>query len=61
MFSGCTKLSQINVSFNGWTDDGYTSDWVKDVAPAGTFICPKSLPIEYGENKIPKGWKVKYR
>ena len=61
MFSGCTTLSQINVSFGGWPDDGYTSNWVKDVAPAGIFICPKDLPLEYGESRIPKGWTVKYR
>ena len=61
MFYGCTSLSQIHVSFDNWSDANYpTSNWVEDVAPTGTFICPKALPLEYGENRIPEGWTVKY-
>ena len=59
MFLGCTNLSQINVSFDDWYDDGSgTLDWVKDVAPTGTFICPRGLPLEYGKDRIPEGWTV---
>ena len=65
MFLGCNSLSEINVSFDVWTtihEEGpeTTTDWVKDVAPTGTFICPKTLSLEYGEDRIPEGWKVKY-
>ena len=58
MFSGCTNLSEISVVFDEWS--GYTQYWVYNVAPTGTFICPKGLPLEYGENRIPEGWTVKY-
>ena len=60
MFSGCTSLSEINVSFEYWDYGMGTEEWVKDVAPTGTFICPKTLPLEYGESRIPEGWTVKY-
>ena len=61
MFSDCTNLSEINVSFDKWIDESSeTSEWVVNVGPTGTFICPKALSLEYGENRIPKGWKVKY-
>ena len=61
MFSGCTSLSKINVSFATWSDYYSNTDgWVKDVAPTGTFICPKDLPLEYGDSRIPEGWTVKY-
>ncbi len=58
MFSNCTNLSEISVAFNVWDDNTFW--WVKDVAPTGTFICPKTLPLEYGDSKIPEGWTVKY-
>ncbi len=61
MFFGCTSLSKINVSFATWSDYYSNTDgWVKDVAPTGTFICPKGLPLEYGVSRIPEGWTVKY-
>ena len=62
MFEGCTNLSEIKVAFESWATtsifDSKTEYWVKNVAPAGTFICPKSLPIEMGEDRIPEGWVV---
>ena len=65
MFLGCTSLSEIHVSFDVWTtihEEGpeTTTDWVKDVAPTGTFICPKTLALEYGTHRIPEGWTVQY-
>ncbi|MBP5482599.1 MAG: leucine-rich repeat protein [Paludibacteraceae bacterium] len=60
MFRGCTSLSQIRVSFDDWNDGLHTDRWVADVAPTGTFICPKTLALEYGEDRIPEGWTVKY-
>ena len=58
MFLNCTNLSEISVAFNEWNDN--TSWWVANVAPTGTFICPKALALEYGESRIPEGWTVKY-
>ena len=61
MFSGCTRLSQINVSFDDWLVGAFcTYEWVYNVAPTGTFICPKALALEYGVSRIPEGWTVKY-
>ena len=60
MFSGCTSLSEINVSFDDWDKLDATFEWVADVAPTGTFICPKTLALEYGISRIPEGWTVKY-
>jgi hypothetical protein len=58
MFSGCTNLSEIRVAFDEWNDN--TKNWVENVSPTGTFYCPKALPLEYGLDRIPEGWTVKY-
>lgn len=55
MFKGCTNLSEITVRFTEWPDN---YDWVKGVAPIGTFVCPSALPKEYGPQRIPEGWTV---
>ena len=60
MFDGCTSLSEIQVSFSDWGSDSWTGSWVEDVAPTGTFYCPKALPLEYRKSRIPKGWTVQY-
>jgi hypothetical protein len=64
MFSECTNLSEIRVAFVEWKDSSDQEDnthlWVKNVAPTGTFYCPKALAEEYGESRIPEGWTVKY-
>ena len=61
MFSSCTYISEMSVSFEDWADSlNSTIFWVDNVAPTGTFYCPKALPLEYGENRIPEGWTVKY-
>ena len=59
MFSGCENVSQIKVNFTEWSEKS-TSGWVYNVAPTGTFICPKALAIETGIDRIPEGWVVKY-
>ena len=60
MFSGCTGLSEIGVFFEDWIEGDGTTDWVRDVASTGTFICPKALALEYGDSSIPNGWRVKF-
>ena len=60
MFSGCTNLSEIRVAFVEWKKEDNTHFWVENVAPTGTFYCPKALPLEYGLDRIPEGWTVKY-
>ena len=58
MFYKCEKLQKIKISFTEWTYETYS--WVYQVAPTGTFYCPKGLPLEYGEGRIPEGWNVEY-
>ena len=60
IFSGCTNLSEIRVAFVEWKNSYDTHFWVKNVAQTGTFYCPRALPLEYGVNRIPEGWTVKY-
>lgn len=65
MFEKCEKLSEVKVYLPSWREedddeDSWTVDWLADVAPTGTFICPKELPIEYGPSRIPEGWNVVY-
>ncbi|MBR4712220.1 MAG: T9SS type A sorting domain-containing protein [Paludibacteraceae bacterium] len=69
MFGKCTSLEKVRVNFSDWGDsyllrddvyDTNTEGWFYDVKTTGTFICPRSLPLEYGESRIPKGWAVKY-
>ena len=61
MFDGCSNLSNITVFFNKWVDTSWTdatTDWVSGVPSGGTFVCPGTLPTEYGDNRIPTGWTV---
>jgi hypothetical protein len=67
MFSHCAKLSSITVNFTDWGmqfgngDDARnwnTEGWLSGISPNGTFICPKVLPKEFSDNKIPENWKV---
>ena len=62
MFKGCSNLAEINVGFIEWkwsrNGSSSTHNWLSSVSPNGTFICPKELPKESGESRIPEGWKV---
>ena len=74
MFYGCTNLSYIKVNFTQWSGipdgDGecpteidkecveIAKGWVYNVAPTGTFVCPKELSEEYGPHRIPQGWTM---
>ena len=60
MFKDCEEIQKIKVSFTDWGATFDTFFWVENVAPTGTFYCPKGLPLEYGEDRIPEGWNVKY-
>ena len=55
MFYGCTSLSSISVNFSEW---GYSSNWVYDVAANGTFYKPAALTESFGVDYIPQGWTV---
>ena len=57
MFQECTNLSRIRANFSDWAA---TDSWVLNVAPTGTFICPKALAEEHSIDRIPEGWNVEY-
>ncbi len=63
MFYLCESLSKVTVNIIEWEtpDDGFyeTYLWLYNVAPTGTFICPKELEEKYGPSFIPEGWIVK--
>lgn len=56
MFYNCKKLNYIKVAFKTW--GGNTSSWVNGVSSTGTFVAPRELPIEFGNDRIPKGWQL---
>ena len=58
MFSGCTSLQYIKVAFTVW--DGWcTKNWVANVSPTGTFVCPSELDTtNRGTDYIPANWSV---
>ncbi len=65
MFNGCSALNYIEVAFDTWPgtissspDQNATYNWLSGTAANGTFVCPKGLPDERGNNKIPTGWTV---
>ncbi|MBO7606609.1 MAG: leucine-rich repeat protein [Paludibacteraceae bacterium] len=66
MFADCHHIDTIKVGLTKWGEKRGTEGheywdndlWLDNVAPDGTFICPKALPKEFGQNRIPEGWKV---
>jgi hypothetical protein len=58
MFNGCTNLNYVKVGFTNWANETSTYDWMLNVSPTGTFVCPEDLPIERGTSYIPIGWTI---
>ena len=58
MFFGCTSLNYIKMLSEDVVDWHYTSNWVSNVAPIGTFIKSEKSTIEIGSDGIPTGWTV---
>ena len=56
MFTGCTHLNYIKCLATNI--NGGTTDWVKSVAAAGTFIKAANATWTTGVNGIPSGWTV---
>ncbi len=62
MFSGCSSLSYIKAMFLPGSSNGssFTKDWVKGVAPQGTFVKnSKALWNITGADGVPEGWTLK--
>ncbi|MBR5374272.1 MAG: hypothetical protein IK131_06345 [Paludibacteraceae bacterium] len=62
-FTKWVKQVSIHVTFKYKERDDeffyqFTQGWLSGVAPNGTFICPKGLPKEFGESRIPEGWTI---
>ena len=58
MFFCCTSLNYIKMLSEDVVDWHYTSNWVSNVAPIGTFIKSEKSTIEIGSDGIPTGWTV---
>jgi hypothetical protein len=60
MFSGCTSLKSITVSFTTWPDEqDEIKNWVWGVqTQSGTFTYPTGLQVEYGTSRIPQNWTL---
>lgn len=80
-FSGCTSLNRVEVKFTFWTyintlgkECPITTNWLANVSPTGTFICPKELAdatdgyydengnfvegVGRGASTVPEGWTI---
>lgn len=58
MYDGCIALKKVRVQFTDWHDGRHTTDWLKNVAATGTFVCPTALAQTFGDNYIPEGWTI---
>ena len=60
MFRDCINIDCIDCSFEAFGDG--TSDWLNNVSPIGTFVCPTALgtneTIQRGASYCPEGWTV---
>ena len=61
MFQGCSSLNYIKALFTTDPSSGsYTTNWVYNVAPTGTFVKSAAATWDVtGNNGVPTGWKVK--
>ena len=59
MFMACKNLKWIKTAQSNF---GVNSNWVIDVSPVGTFVCPTALgtneTISRGDSACPEGWTV---
>lgn len=56
MFKNCgSNFNNMKVAFPTWPDDDLqaTRNWVYGVANKGAFVCPQTLDLVYGYDKIP--------
>ena len=60
MFDGCTKLNYVKcLATDGFTSTGCTTNWLRDVAPSGTFECDNKKYFTLDSpNGIPTGWNI---
>ena len=60
MFYGCSSLSEVNVSFTDWNEEGYsTGGWLDGVSSTGIFNCPAALDTTTRDaNHVPEEWVV---
>lgn len=62
MFNGCSNLSYIKALFLPGSLDGlsFTKDWVKGVAPQGTFVKNSRASWNMtGTDGVPEGWNTR--
>lgn len=60
MFEGCRKFAYVASPAYGYINTGGTTNWLKDVAATGTFVCNFESDWTKGASGIPTGWEKKY-
>ena len=58
MLEGTSSLHEIQVAFTDWGNPLVSTDWVKNTAATGKFICPSALDTTEGISQVPVGWTV---
>lgn len=59
MFQNCTSLNYIKANFTTTPSNSYTSNWVNNVAPTGTFVKNHNASWDVtGNDGVPTGWTV---
>lgn len=58
MFEGCTSLNYVKCLATDITEEACVENWLRDVAPSGTFIKAASMTWPVGESGIPAEWTV---
>lgn len=58
MLEGTSSLHEIQVAFTDWGNPLVSTDWVKNTAATGKFICPSTLDTTRSINQVPVGWTV---
>ena len=62
MFYGCEKLNYIKALFTTAPSTDFMTNWVKNVASAGTFVMSKDAEWKAADNTgtsgIPSGWTI---
>ena len=59
MFDGCSSLASITMLATDVSAKDCLKEWVKGVAPTGTFTKNADTHLETGVSGIPEGWTVK--
>ena len=59
MFDGCVNLRKVTTYFSEEPKSGLTTNWLRNVAPAGVYVRPSGLTWDsIGVHSVPEGWTM---